>query len=422
MHPFGSLLVTRDIEGEGRHRVDAEVRAMYRDPTPCRSRRSRSIRARSRGSRLACRSCGAPSPIAPDPIRARRARSLPETGDARMIVSVSSRVSSPYLVGRSEELDHLRAAYERVLGGTPRTVLVAGEAGVGKTRLIEEFVGEVRPASAPVLVGGCMELGDGGLPFAPFVEAFRSLVRQHDTDDLDRLLGPGRASWDAWCRVSPAPRRGSRPTMRPSRRPGSSSMCSVCWPGAASEAPLLLVLEDLHWADRSTRDLIRFLVRSMWRERVLLLLTYRRDDLHRRHPLLPLLSELAPPPVGRGHHPRPPRPRRDVRPPCRHPRGGAGAPRGRGPVRAIGREPVLRRGAHRVRGRARGGDPEDHPRDRRRAGRAPRRAQPGRPADRRGGGPSDRPRPARSTGRDRTRRARRPDQARGRRADRVRDR
>jgi DNA-binding CsgD family transcriptional regulator len=61
----------------------------------------------------------------------------------------------------------------------------------------------------------------------------------------------------------------------------------------SEDRPLLVVLEDLHWADRSTRDLVRFLVRSLRRERVLLILTYRSDDLHRRHPLLPLLSELA---------------------------------------------------------------------------------------------------------------------------------
>ena len=105
-----------------------------------------------------------------------------------MIVGVSRRVSSAFLVGRSEELERLRMVYERVAEGSPATLLLAGEAGVGKTRLVEEFVGGVRRSAAPVLIGGCMELGDGGLPFAPFVEAFRSLVRQLDGDELDRLL------------------------------------------------------------------------------------------------------------------------------------------------------------------------------------------------------------------------------------------
>ena len=209
-----------------------------------------------------------------------------------MIVSVSSRVSSPYLVGRSEELELLRAAYERAVGGTPRTVLVAGEAGVGKTRLIEEFVGEVRLTSAPVLVGGCMELGDGGLPFAPFVEAFRSLVRQHDAEDLERLLGPGRG--EPGRLVPGLAGVGSRESADDEAVAQARLFEHVLGllDRLSAEGPLLLVLEDLHWADRSTRDLIRFLVRSMWRERVLLLLTYRSDDLHRRHPLLPLLSEL----------------------------------------------------------------------------------------------------------------------------------
>ena len=210
-----------------------------------------------------------------------------------MIVAVARRVSSPYLVGRSEELERLRTSYQRVVGGTPATVLVAGEAGVGKTRLVEEFIGDVRRSTASVLVGGCMELGDGGLPFAPFVGAFRSLMRQRDGDELDRLLGTGRGELG---RLVPG-LAGSG-----SRQPAEDEAVAQArlfehvlglLGRLSADQPLVLVLEDLHWADRSTRDLIRFLVRSVRRERLSLLLTYRSDDLHRRHPLLPLLSELA---------------------------------------------------------------------------------------------------------------------------------
>jgi predicted ATPase len=99
-----------------------------------------------------------------------------------MIAGVSRRVSSPYLVGRSDELAQLRAASDRAVVGEPTAVLLSGEAGVGKTRLIAELVGEAHHASVRVLVGGCMELGDDGLPYAPFVDAFRSLVRELDAD------------------------------------------------------------------------------------------------------------------------------------------------------------------------------------------------------------------------------------------------
>ena len=210
-----------------------------------------------------------------------------------MIVSVSSRVSSPYLVGRSEDLDRLRAAYTRASSGVPTTVLVDGEAGVGKTRLIEELVGGLRATSAPVLIGGCMDLGVDGLPFAPFVDAFRALARELDPDELDHLLGPGRGDLG---RLMPG-LAGGAPRLTAEDEAVAQARLFEHVLGLlarlSDDQPLLLVLEDLHWADRSTRDLVRFLVRSLRRERVVLVLTYRSDDLHRRHPLLPLLSDLA---------------------------------------------------------------------------------------------------------------------------------
>ena len=201
-----------------------------------------------------------------------------------------------------------------------------------------------------VLVGGCMELGDDGLPFAPFVEAFRSLVRERDGDDLDRLLGPGRAELGtSGARPRRRGDRGSQPRTRPSPRPGSSSTSLGCWAGSATTSRCCSMLEDLHWADRSTRDLIRFLVRSLRRERVFLLLTYRSDDLHRRHPLMPLLSELGAPSrrdrsrstgsIATRRRPSSPGSLDAVPDPTAR----------RRPVRPLGRQSVLRRGTRRLR-------------------------------------------------------------------------
>src|SRR5690348_10733341 len=120
---------------------------------------------------------------------------LPEPGPAtlppgliidRMVV----RVSSPVLIGRADELDRLRELVAGIRSGTSRSVAVAGEAGVGKTRLVTEFAEIARDEGCIVLIGGCVELGDGALPYAPVVEALRGLVRRGDIDDVDAILGP----------------------------------------------------------------------------------------------------------------------------------------------------------------------------------------------------------------------------------------
>src|SRR3954454_4140499 len=98
---------------------------------------------------------------------------------------------SPVLVGRLAELDVLDAAYATARSGMPRAVLVGGEAGVGKTRLVREFC--ARASGARVLVGGCLELGVDGLPFAPFTAVLRQLIRELGLDGVTALVG-GKAS------------------------------------------------------------------------------------------------------------------------------------------------------------------------------------------------------------------------------------
>ena len=197
-------------------------------------------------------------------------------------------------------------------------MLVGGEAGVGKTRLVGEVVAAARGNRATVLVGGCVELGGEGVPFAPLIEALRGFVRDLDEPGLARLL-PGHARSEL-ARLLPelAPVAGpgvpvrscARSPVGSHRRSGSAGPALSTTPGPWSERgrlfelflgllerlgeerPAVLVVEDLHWADRSTRDLLAFLVRNLRHGRLLLLLTYRSDELHRRHPLRPFLAEL----------------------------------------------------------------------------------------------------------------------------------
>jgi DNA-binding CsgD family transcriptional regulator len=211
-----------------------------------------------------------------------------------MIGGVALRVSSPVLVGRTTEAARLWAAFERVRAGSPATVVVAGEAGVGKTRLVLELLGRVRGQGALALAGGCLDVGEGVVAYAPVVEALRSLGGAVDPGELARVLGSARAEL-----ARLVPELGGPDEAGVKAAPAVGGLM----PGRlfelllgvvhrlAARGPLLLVVEDLHWADQSTRDLLGFLVRNS-RAGVMLVLTYRSDELHRRHPLRPFLAEL----------------------------------------------------------------------------------------------------------------------------------
>ncbi|WP_449190854.1 AAA family ATPase [Actinoplanes subglobosus] len=193
-----------------------------------------------------------------------------------MTVSVHSTV----LVGRDPDLAVLREALVRAHGDEPTAVLIGGEAGVGKTRLVEEFC---RPLDARVLLGQCLELGEEGLPFAPFAAALRELCRREG-----RAVLAGREA--EFARL--LPELGPAPEPGEARRGHLFELVGALFARLGEERPVVLVIEDLHWADRSTRDLIAFLVRSARVPRLLLIATYRTDELHRGHPLRPFLAEL----------------------------------------------------------------------------------------------------------------------------------
>ncbi len=214
------------------------------------------------------------------------------------MIEAMPRVSSPVFVGRSGELDRLWDAFEEAAAGRPATRLVAGEAGIGKTRLVGELMTRARDAGARVLVGDCLRLGETGLPYAPFVAALRRALRPLRGHELDQLIGPGRAEL---AHLLPdlgpaAPRPLPRPDASVSAAAAQARLFEIVFAilrRLAEERPLLLVLEDVHWADSSTRDLFRFLVRTAREGRFLFVATYRTDELHRRHPLPPVIAELS---------------------------------------------------------------------------------------------------------------------------------
>jgi DNA-binding CsgD family transcriptional regulator/tetratricopeptide (TPR) repeat protein len=200
---------------------------------------------------------------------------------------VAARVSSPRFVGRHEERAALASALRSARAGVGAVALVAAEAGMGKSRLLAETGAAASRDGMAVAVGECLPLGDAELPYAPIVGAVRSLVRGPDP-----LVGSDREGPAA---LPPELAPGDVGADEP---PGEGSQARLfeqllaLLAGAARAQPLVLVIEDLQWADRATRDFLAFLVRAVRREPIALVISYRSDELHRRHPLRPFVLEL----------------------------------------------------------------------------------------------------------------------------------
>jgi DNA-binding CsgD family transcriptional regulator len=196
-------------------------------------------------------------------------------------------------VGRAEELARLLAALDQAEQGQPAMVLVAGDAGVGKTRLVAELAHQARQRRARVLVGGCLEVGDVGLPYVPVVAALRGFVAEADNRELLAAAAKGLPRLGRLL-----PELPDQPNAPASLGEGLEQLQLFDGVGSllvrlSEHAPLVLVLEDLHWADASTRELVAFLHQTLRTGRLLLVATYRSDELQRRHPLRPWLAELG---------------------------------------------------------------------------------------------------------------------------------
>jgi DNA-binding CsgD family transcriptional regulator/tetratricopeptide (TPR) repeat protein len=209
-----------------------------------------------------------------------------------MLGNVETRSVSPVFVGRTGELDTLNEALARAAAGEPQALLLGGEAGVGKTRLVEEFATAACRRGAVVALGGCVEIGADGLPFAPFSTALRALRRElpaelsaaaaGQEEELARLL-PELAETATGGRARGHDEEGMARLFELTAR---------LLERVAADRTVVVALEDLHWADASTRHLLAYLFRTLRTGRLVVLATYRADDIHRRHPLRPLLAEL----------------------------------------------------------------------------------------------------------------------------------
>jgi predicted ATPase len=200
---------------------------------------------------------------------------------------MATRMTSTRFVGRSADLAELEAALLDAAQSRSSLVLVAGESGVGKSRLVSELATRARAQGARVLSGDSVELGEGEMPYAPLLGALRPLVRAGDPA-LDAPPGVHRAALAAIL-----PGLGEPASVETAEQAAVFEALLALLDTLSADTPVLLLVEDLHWADSSTRSFVGFLARTLCRERVLVVATYRSDELHRRHPLRPLLGELT---------------------------------------------------------------------------------------------------------------------------------
>jgi tetratricopeptide (TPR) repeat protein/predicted Ser/Thr protein kinase len=226
------------------------------------------------------REIGAP-PVAPAPEADRGAASLLQ------------QLGSGRLIGRQAELAHLRALWSQAQQGSAQLALISGEPGVGKTRLADELMVYTGLSGAAVLEGGCSETMMG-LPYLPFVEALRAWVHGQSDESLRANLA---STASELARL--APEIGDRLSRLPANPPLSPQEerlrlfdhVARFFQSLASGHGLLLFVDDLHWADQGTLVLLRYLLRALRDDRLLLLATYRDTELDRAHPLAAALVE-----------------------------------------------------------------------------------------------------------------------------------
>ena len=207
---------------------------------------------------------------------------------------MAARVSANELIGRAAELAELEAAFAEAAAGEAVLAFIAGESGVGKSRLLNELLERACEAGARCFGGECIELGSDELPYAPLIGALRALVRDGDPV-LEELSASDRAGLARLVPELGAPAAAADVDSESEeglRRPLEALVSLV--ERLAEDSPVVLWIDDAQWSDRGTRHFLTYLAGSLLEDcRLLTVIAYRSDELTRRHPLRPLLAELG---------------------------------------------------------------------------------------------------------------------------------
>jgi DNA-binding CsgD family transcriptional regulator len=202
--------------------------------------------------------------------------------------------SAPAMVGRHADLANLNDRLDEVRAGAPFTVIISGEAGIGKTRLVREFEAGL-PDDVRLLTGQCVDLGTVAAPYSPVKTALRTLVADEGAERVLEAVGPGRAALVALLPELATSDAEPAATKAPAAAGAATGQLheaiAVLLETFSRERPIVFLIEDLHWVDAATLALLRFLMRALGSSRVLTVLTYRTEDVTRGHPLREFLSE-----------------------------------------------------------------------------------------------------------------------------------
>jgi class 3 adenylate cyclase len=205
------------------------------------------------------------------------------------------RLAGGVFVGREKEMDELRAGLEDALSGRGRLLMLVGEPGIGKTRTAEELATYASLRNTQVLWGRCYE-GEGAPAYWPWVQLIRSYVHDREPQALMSEMGPGAA--DIAQVVSEVRERLPGLPTPPALEPEQARFrlfdsITTFLRNAGNRQPIVLVLDDLHWADKPSLLLLQFLARELRGARLMVLGNYRDVELRRQHPLAQTLGELA---------------------------------------------------------------------------------------------------------------------------------
>ncbi|TBZ53432.1 helix-turn-helix transcriptional regulator [Rhizobium leguminosarum] len=192
--------------------------------------------------------------------------------------------------GRAAELDSMESAFRDVSGGRQRSFLLGAEAGGGKTRLVEEFANRLS-GRALILKGGCIEQRESALPYAPVTAVLHELVQLRGGPAAKSLVGAEGARELAW--LLPEFGETSQRFDAGIARARLFEVLRKLFEELAREMPLVVVIEDIHWADQATCDLLRFLATRLKKIRIMLIVTYRPEETSATNALRTTIADLS---------------------------------------------------------------------------------------------------------------------------------
>ncbi len=228
-------------------------------------------------------------------LRAIRERSTVESvAEAQSPAANLQGLSWGQFVGRRQEMDQLKSALENALSGRGTLAMLVGEPGIGKTRLAEEFAVYASLRGARVLTGHCFE-GEVTLPYRPFIEAFQQYIKDRPDAELRGELGTGapevaKLVSEVRQRFPDIPQ--AQPLEADEERLRLHESIASFLGNASQSTPIVLVLDDIHWADKPSLLMMRYLARAIVGQRILILGAYRDVELDRTHPLAEVMAKL----------------------------------------------------------------------------------------------------------------------------------